>query len=369
MGSTNKRVTVDIGGTFTDCLVMDASGDLRQFKSPTTPSNPSDGLLNALGKAAASFGESTDEFLQTVDVLVHGTTLATNTLLTLQGAKTGMLTTKGLRDILEIRRGIKPVDISLYNIFIPPNRPLIPRSRRLPVQERTLYNGEISEPLNEKEVVDAVNQLKEDGVESVAICFLHSYANPANELRAAEIVKEVAPEMYVTTSFDTLPVWREFERFNTTAVGAFVGPVVTNYLNDLQQRLHDAGFQGTLLMMLTNGMVQTVEQTIDKAVYLLHSGPAAAPSAAIYLGDLVGEENLLSVDMGGTSCDVALIDDGKLKFTAESNVEGYPVQISTIDLNIVGAGGGSVAWLDSGGGLRVGPRSAGGKTWTQGEFN
>ena len=358
MGSTSKRVTVDIGGTFTDCVVMDASGDLRQFKSPTTPSNPSDGLLNALGKAAVSYGESTDDFLKSVDVLVHGTTLATNTLLTLRGAKTGMLTTKGMRDILEIRRGIKPVDISLYNIFIPPNRPLIPRSRRLPVLERTLYNGEISEPLNEQDVIDAVNQLKEDDVESVAICFLHSYANPTNELRAAEIVKEVAPDMYVTTSFDTLPVWREFERFNTTAVGAFVGPVVTNYLNDLQQRLHDASFQGTLLMMLTNGMVQTVEQTIDKAVYLLHSGPAAAPSAAIYLGDLVDEKNLLSVDMGGTSFDVCLIRDREVPTTTESWVGDQRVGIKMVDLETVGAGGGSIASIDGLGLLKVGPESA-----------
>src|SRR3990172_2740165 len=225
----NKRVCVDVGGTFTDCLVLDESGDLRQFKAPTTPGDPTDGLMNAMGKAARHYGQTLEDFLSSVAVLIHGTTLATNTLLTGRGAVTGMLTTKEFRDVLEIRRAIKPVDIPLYNLFIPPNRPLVPRHRRLGISERTLYTGKILTKLNEKEVKDAVAKLKANGTQSIAVCFLHSYANGAHEKRAAGIVKKAAPEMYVTTSHETLPVWREFERFNTTVVGAYVGPVVSRY--------------------------------------------------------------------------------------------------------------------------------------------
>ncbi len=273
-----KRVCVDIGGTFTDCLVLDeTSGQFTLVKSPTTPGDPSIGFIDSIAKAAGQFGETVEEFLGSVDVLIHGTTLATNVLLTGSGAKTGMLTTRNFRDILEIRRAIKPLDISLFNLFIPPNRPLIPRSRRLGVSERTLCTGEILEPLDEQETEAAVERLKAEGVEAVAICFLHSYANPANEQRAAEIVKRVAPDMYVTTSHETIHVWREFERFNTTSVGAYVGPAVANYLRSLEEKLGDTGFNGQLLMMLANGLVQTVDQCIDRAVYFLHSGPAAAP--------------------------------------------------------------------------------------------
>ena len=359
MESRNIRVCADVGGTFTDCLVMDENGDLKQYKSPTTPSDPASGLINALKKAALDHEQSIDEFLGTIDILVHGTTLATNTLLTSGGANTGMLTTKNFRDILEIRRGIKPVHISLYNVFIPPNRPLIPRSKRIGVGERTLYTGEITEPLNEQEVIDAVTKMKNEGIDSIAICFLHAYANPKNERRAAELVNAIAPDIYVTTSSDTLTVWREFERFNTTVVGAYVGPVVTNYLTELEQRMHASGFGGSLLMMLTNGLVQSIEQCLNRAVYLLDSGPAAAPSAAVYLGGLFDKKDLLSVDMGGTSFDVCLINDAEVPTTTESWIGDQRVAIKKVDLETVGAGGGSIAHIDSLGLLQVGPQSAG----------
>src|SRR3989338_6831650 len=236
-----KRVCIDVGGTFTDCLVMTESGELRAFKSPSTPTALATGFLNSREKAARFFNEPLKALLGEVDISVHGTTLATNTLITGRGARTGMITTKGFRDILEIRRGIKPVDNSLYNVFIPPNRPLVPRSRRLGVEERVVYTGEIVTPLNEREVVEAVTKLKRDGVEALAVCFLHSYKNPQNERRAAEIARETAPDMYVTTSHETLPMWREFERFNTTVVGAYVGPAVTRYFDSLEGRLCGAG--------------------------------------------------------------------------------------------------------------------------------
>ena len=355
----NKRVCVDVGGTFTDCLVMNETGVLRQFKASTTPSQPSDGFMNAMEKAAKGYNQSLKEFIGSIGVLIHGTTLATNILLTGRGAKTGMLTTKNFRDIVEIRRGIKPVNISLYNVFIPPNRPLVPRSRRIGIDERVLYNGKIVTPLNEKEVVAAVTQFQNDGVQAIAVCYLHSYINSEHERRTAEIVKEIAPEMYVTTSSDTLPIWREFERFNTTMVGAYVGPAVANYLNDLKLRLKDTGFTGNLLMMQANGLVQTVEKCIGKAIYLLHSGPAAAPSGAVYLGDLLGKRDLISVDMGGTSFDVCLIQDREIPTTTESWGGDQRVAIKMVDIETVGAGGGSIASIDSLGLLKVGPQSAG----------
>jgi N-methylhydantoinase A len=315
--------------------------------------------MDAMRKAARHYEVSVEAFLGQVDVLVHGTTLATNILLTGRGAKAGMLTTEGFRDSIEIRRGIKPVDVSLYNLFIPPNRPLIPRSRRIGVKERTLFDGKVSTPLDEQGVAAAMRTLKAQGVESVAICFLHSYANPENERRAAAICREVAPDVFVTTSHETLPVWREFERFNTTAVGAYVGPRVARYLTSLERTLKDTGFAGTFLMMLANGLVQNVSECIRRPVFLLHSGPAAAPSGAVYLGRHLGDEHLVSVDMGGTSFDVCLINQGDIPTTTEHWENDQRVAIKMVDIASIGAGGGSIAKIDSLGLLRVGPESAG----------
>jgi N-methylhydantoinase A len=359
MSARTKRICVDVGGTFTDCLVMDEAGLLHKFKASTTPSDPSIGFMDAMRKAARHYEVSVEAFLGQIDVLVHGTTLATNILLTGRGAKAGMLTTEGFRDSIEIRRGIKPVDVSLYNLFIPPNRPLIPRSRRIGVKERTLFDGKVRTPLDEPGVADAMRQLKAQAVESVAICFLHSYANPESERRAAEICRKVAPDVFVTTSHETLPVWREFERFNTTAVGAYVGPRVARYLTSLERALKDAGFGGTFLMMLANGLVQNISECIRRPVFLLHSGPAAAPSGAVYLGRHLGDEQLLSIDMGGTSFDVCLINKGDIPTTTEHWENDQRVAIKMVDIASIGAGGGSIAKIDSLGLLRVGPESAG----------
>lgn len=355
----NKRVCIDVGGTFTDCLVMDETGLLQKFKAPTTPSDPSTGLMNAMKKAAKYYGADIGTFLGQIDVLVHGTTLATNILLTGRGAKAGMLTTKGFRDSIEIRRGIKPVDVSLYNLFIPPSHPLIPRSRRIGIEERTLFDGKILTPLNEQDVTAAVKKLRAQKVESIAICFLHSYANPKNEQRAAEICRDVAPEIFVSTSHETLPVWREFERFNTTTVGSYVGPAVARYLTSLEKVLKDSGFRGTFLMMLANGLVQNIAECIRRPVFLLHSGPAAAPSGAVHLGRHLKETNLLSVDMGGTSFDVCMVGKGEIPTTTEHWENDQRIAIKMVDIASIGAGGGSMAKVDSLGLLRVGPESAG----------
>ena len=359
MSGKSKRVCVDVGGTFTDCLVMDETGLLQKFKASTTPSDPTRGFMDAMGKAAHHYGVELDRFLGQIEVLVHGTTLATNVLLTGRGAKAGLLTTRGFRDTLEIRRAIKPINVSLYNLFISPNRPLIPRSRRIGIEERTLYTGEVATPLNERETADAVRKMKAQGVESIAVCFLHSYANPANELRAAALCREVAPEIFVTTSHETLPVWREFERFSTTAVGAYVGPAVGRYLTSLERALNGSGFRGTFLVMLANGLVQNIRECMHRPVFLLHSGPAAAPSGAVHLGRSLGDEKLLSVDMGGTSFDVCLVDREEIPTTTEHWENDQRVAIKMVDISSIGAGGGSIARVDSLGLLRVGPESAG----------
>lgn len=354
-----KRVSIDVGGTFTDCLVLEESGEIRAFKAPTTPQDPTQGLLNALEKAARSHGQSLKDFLGGVELIVHGTTLATNALLTGRGVKTGMITTKNFRDIIHIRRGYKNVRTSMYNVFVPPYEPLVPRNLRLGVEERTLYNGEILTPLNEAEVRQAIEELKAADVKSVAICFLHSYANPANERRAKEICQEAFNGVYVTTSHEILPVWREYERFSTTVVSAYIGPIVADYLVDLKRRLNEAGLSGTLLMMLSSGLVETPEYCIPRAVYLIGSGPAAAPSSALYLGEMLGHKNLISIDMGGTSFDVCTIRNGEIPTTTESWVGDERVAIKLVDVQSGGAGGGSIAWIDSLGLLRVGPQSAG----------
>ena len=353
------RACIDVGGTFTDGLIMDGQGSLRAFKTPSTPADSSIGMLNSLELAAKGYGKTPEEFLADIDLIVHGTTLATNALLTGKGAKVAVVTTKNFRDVIEIRRGFKNIRTSMFNLFVPPYKPLVLRRLRFGVEERTLFNGEIATPLNEREVREAVGKIKAAGVEAIAVCFLHSYINKTHEDRAAAICRELAPDLYVTTSHQVLPVWREYERFSTTVVSAGIGPISARYLNRLEGRLKERGFQGTLLIVQANGLVQTPQESVRRAVYLLGSGPAAAPSAATYCGQLVGKDHLLSIDMGGTSLDVSLVRRGEIPMTTESWVGDERVAIKMVDVHSAGAGGGSIAWIDPLGLLRVGPQSAG----------
>lgn len=354
-----SRVCIDVGGTFTDCLVLDRSGKLRQFKAPTTYPDPSVGLMDTIEKAAKGYEQSLDVFLGRVELLIHGTTLATNTLINQNGAKTGMITTKGFRDILEIRRGYKNVRESMYNVFVPPYEPLIPRFLRMEAEERIFYSGEVHIELKETDVEKAILRLKEEGVESLVVCFLHSYANPEHERRAAKIAQEILDGVYVATSHEILPVWREWERFSTAAVSAYVGPVVKQYLRNLEKRIEQAGFNGKLLLMLSDGLVETIDYCVPRAVYLINSGPAAAPAGARDLGRDAGFDNLISFDMGGTSIDIGHIQHGEIPTTSDAWVQEERVAIKMVDVHTAGAGGGSIAWIDSLGLLRVGPQSAG----------
>jgi N-methylhydantoinase A len=352
-------MAVDVGGTFTDVLVMDERGGVREFKVATTPHDPSVGVLQGMEKAAHGFDRTLEDFSQDVELFIHGTTLATNALLTGRGAKVGMLTTEHFRDVVELRRGFKNIRTPMFNVFVPPYRPLVPRSLRLGVEERTLYDGQCEVPLNLTETRQALQQLQAEGVEAVAVCFLHSYTNAENEEAAVRLAHEVLDGAYVVASHDILPVWREFDRFSTTVVSAYIGPVVDRYLTTLQRRLVEARFGGTLLLVQSDGLVLSPEESKRRAVYLISSGPAAAPSGATHHGAAIGARNLISVDMGGTSFDVCMIRDGEIPTTTETWVGEERVAIKMVDVHSVGAGGGSIAWIDSLGLLRVGPKSAG----------
>lgn len=354
------RVTIDVGGTFTDCLVLDERGEIHAFKSQTTPEDPTVGFTNVLDKAARSFGMTLPQFLSDAGLLIaHGTTLSTNALLTGKIAKVGLLATEGFRDTLQIRRGYKNVSTTRFNLFVPPYRPLVPRYLRLGIRERTLYTGAISIALHEEDVYQAISRLKEEKVEAVAVCFLHSYLNPLNERKALEICRREMTGTYVTASHEVLPVFREFERFSTTVISAAVGPITENYLKTLRKKLSDLDFKGTLYMVQGGGMVQSVEESARRAVSLICSGPAAAPSGAIRLGQSVDTDNLFSVDMGGTSYDVCLIRNGVVPTTDMNWVGEELVAMKLVDVPSVGAGGGSIAWINSLGLIEVGPQSAG----------
>jgi N-methylhydantoinase A len=353
-------VTIDVGGTFTDCLVMDALGRLSQFKALTTPEDRGKSLIDCLEKAAHAARQDPREFIGGIDYIIHGTTMATNALLTLRGAKVGMLTTEGFRDELESRRGLKNIRTSMYNLSVPPYKPLVRRYLRLPVRERTLFSGEVETPVDAASVHAALDKFAAEEVRAIAICLLHSYANPANEDEVAKICRDRLGEgVYVTTSHEVLPVAGEYERFSTTVVSAYIGPIVSDYLLALEARLARLGFSGSLMMVRSDGLVQSVALSRRQAVSLINSGPAAAPTAGRFFGGLVGHENLISVDMGGTSFDVAMIRRGDIPTTTDSWVGDERVALKLVEVHSVGAGGGSLAWLDSLGLLRVGPQSAG----------
>jgi N-methylhydantoinase A len=337
--------------------VLDEGGEISQFKASTTPADPTVGVVACLNKAAAYYKQSLSKFLEDTDLLIHATTLATNILITGGGAKTGLITTKGFRDIVQIRRGYKLS--SIYNLFVPPYQPIVPRYLRLGVEERTLYNGEVSTPVNEEELRAAITRLKNHGVESIAICYLHSYANPQNEEQTLKICQQALDGVYLVASHEILRVWREYERFNTTVVSAYIGPDVSRYLTSLEQQLKDKGFGGTMLMLLNSSLMQTVEDCLRHAVRLIGSGPAAAPSTAVWLGKHIDHQNLISVDIGGTSFDICVIRKGEIPTTKETWIGDELIGGKTIDVHSVGAGGGSIAWVDSLGLPRVGPQSSG----------
>lgn len=349
------RVGVDVGGTFTDFLVSDDEGNAEIYKTSTTPHDPSIGFFRGLKKAATQHGVSLDEFLRRVETIVHGTTITTNATLTGEGAVTGFITTKGFRDVLNMRRGLKERQFEKYA----PPAPLVPRHRVQVVEERITVTGDVMCPLNEEEVRAAARYFKEQNVEAVAVSFLWSFRNPKHEQRVRELLEEDLPGIYISLSTEILPQIRVYERNSTTALNAYVGPVLTRYLSRLQQELQDKEFAGNLLIMQSNGGVMSPQVAQRFASNTLLSGPAGAPMAGVFYGSTHHFRNVITVDMGGTSFDVALVEDAEPAVTTEGSVGEHRIASPILDIHTIGAGGGSIAWIDSGGLLAVGPKSAG----------
>jgi N-methylhydantoinase A len=344
-----KLVGVDVGGTFTDLVVVDeATGRVQVAKVPTTVANQATGVVAALAAASAEAAQ--------LKVIVHGTTTATNALLERKGARTGLITTRGFRDVLELGRRTRPTPYGLKGSF----EPLIPRDLRLEVDERVDAEGLVVVPLAEDQVLQAVDRLRAQGVESLVIHFIHSYLNDSHERRAREISAALWPNAYITVGAELLPEYREFERGTTAAINGFVQPVIDRYLRKLAGDLARQGYRRELLIMQGNGGTMSVDLAARHAVSTLMSGPAAGVKAAAYTALAAGHQNIISCDMGGTSFDVGVIRGGRPALTADKEMGyGLPVRVPMIDIHTIGAGGGSIARVNSGGILQVGPESAG----------
>ncbi len=351
------RIGIDIGGTFTDLVSVSGTGRTQIVKTPTTPENQALGVIRGLDRIASLEGLDLRRLLAETDLILHGTTVATNTMLEFNGPRTGLITTRGFRDDIEIRRGYKE---KIFDPRYPAPVPIARRRDRLTVDERVDQDGNVVKPLDRAEAAEAVRRLKNQGVESIAVCLYFGFLNPAHEKEIAEIVRREHPDAHVSLAHEVLPQIREFERVSTTLVNAYTSPRLKKYLESLQIELAGHGFRGELLIMLSNGGVMNAAFAGKYAVTSLLSGPAGGVVACAELvGRRCGEPNLITVDMGGTSYDVSLIRGGRPAVTTRAWISRYRVAVPMLDIHTIGAGGGSVAWVDSGGALHVGPRSAG----------
>jgi len=353
---TKYRIGIDVGGTFTDFLLASEDGSSEIFKVLSTPENPSVGLMNGLMEIATAKDTSLQEFIRRVTTIVHGTTVTTNAVLTRKGAKTALLTTKGLRDALEMRRGIREEQ---YNNHYTNVEPLVPRYLRYPIEERLDYKGDVLTEIKESDVKDAVRLFEKEDVEAVAICFMNSFANGSHETGAAKVIKEKMPTAYLTVSSEFLPSIRFYDRISTTVLNSYVGPILRSYLTSLIQKLKDIGFDGVLLIMQSNGGVVSPESAIESAAVTLLSGPAAGPMAGIEYTSIQDYDDCITIDMGGTSFDAALIKDKTPLVTTEGEINRLRIALPMLGIYTIGAGGGSIGWVDEGGLLRMGPQSAG----------
>lgn len=350
------QIGIDVGGTFTDVVLSKGDGQVIKSKAPSTPGDESEGILNGLGDAATALGMQRPELLRDCDVIVLGTTAVTNAMLEYDGANTGLITTGGFRDIIELRRSYRE---HLFDIRLPAPHPIVPRQKRLGVTERIDYTGRIEIPLREDEVRAAVSRLAQLEVESIAVCLLFSFLNPVHEQRVRELIAEQLPDVPVTLSCEVLPQVREFERLSTTLVNAYTRPKIQRYLNSLSSRLEQEGFSGELFVMHSNGGMVGVDYAAEHSVELLLSGPAGGVVAGAEVSALSGYRDVITVDLGGTSYDVCLVADSTPASGTEQWVSRYRIGTPMVDVHTVGAGGGSIAWIDDGGALRVGPQSAG----------
>lgn len=352
------KIGIDVGGTFTDFLLAHEDGTSEIYKVLSTPDDPSIGLMNGLGEMAKDRGLPLEEFIKDVDTIVHGTTVTTNAVLTYGGAKTGLLTTRGVRDALEMRRGIREEQ---YNNHYENVKPLVSRYLRVPVEGRLDYKGDEITPLKDSDVEAALDLFEKEAVEAIAICFMNSFANAEHERKAAEIVTRRMADAYLTPSSTLLPSIRFYDRVSTTVLNAYVGPILRSYLRSLIKKLEDVAFKGVLLIMQSNGGVVSPENAIDTAAVTLLSGPAGGPVAGISYTSIQGYEDCITVDMGGTSFDAALIKNRTPVVTTEGEINRLRLALPMLSIVTIGAGGGSIGWIDEGGLLRMGPQSAGAK--------
>lgn len=350
------NVGIDIGGTFTDLICVSSAGETLVHKTLSTPSDSSVGFINGIREIAEMSGESFEQFVASIDTIVHGTTVATNALLTLKGAKMALVTTKGFRDALEMRRGIREEQFNNHyrNVV-----PLAPRYLRFTVDERIDSEGNVLTKFDESELLAIIERIKEEEVESVAVCFMNSYKNSAHERQAVSYLKAELGGIYVVGSYEVLPSIRFYERVSTTAVSAFIAPIVSRYLDKLSDKLEAVKFTGKLLIMQSNGGVVLPEQVKRNPAVTVLSGPAAAPTAGAFYAKKLGFRNCITVDMGGTSFDAALVIDNECVTSTEGSINRYRIALPSLDIITIGAGGGSIGWINEGGLLQVGPQSAG----------
>lgn len=352
------RIGIDVGGTFTDFFVLDASRSSRMHKVLSTPDDPSIAVVEGLSELARFYAVSLRDFLAEVELIVHGTTVTTNAILTGAVARTALVTTRGFRDALEMRRGVRE---RLYDNKYAAPAPLVPRTLRLPIRERVDHRGAIIEPIDLADVDNAADLFGKNGIEAVAVCFMHAYAEPAHEEAAAKRLRELLPGAYLSVSSRVLPQVRFYERVSTTVLNAAVGPILQRYLQSLTSRLAESGYAGVLLVMQSNGGVTTPAVVSDVAASTLLSGPAAAPLAGLSIMRRYGQDSFITVDMGGTSFDAALVRNGRPAITTHGSIERMALSLPSMEIVTIGAGGGSIAWIDGGGLLRMGPQSAGAK--------
>ena len=349
------KLATDIGGTFTDLVSLDeGTGEIGLAKAPSTPPGFAQGIMDAI--AASGLDP------QAVDAFVHGTTVVINALTERKGARTALVTTEGCRDVLEIGRANRP---DIYNLRFRKQPPFVPRELRFEVTERVDYLGRVVTPLDEASVERVADRLAAAGVEAVAVCFLHAYANPSHERACAEELRRRLPGVLVTASSEITKEWREYERTSTAVLNAYVQPVASAYLRSLERSLRAEGIAARLDVMKSNGGTQTFALSAGQPIHMVESGPVGGVTGAAAVGRAIGATNLITLDIGGTTAKCSLVERGAVKITTEYRIErdvhraGYPIKAPVVDIVEIGAGGGSIAWIDAGGALKVGPQSAG----------
>jgi len=355
------RVGVDVGGTFTDIILENHDANKNEVtvtKVSSTPHDQSEGVVKGVLQVCQLAGVSPTD----IDMLYHGTTVATNMVIERDGAEVGMLTTRGFRDILHMARHKRPHNFSLQYEVPWQSKPLVKRRNRIPITERLMPpTGEVETPLNEDEVRAAAELLKKRGINSIVVAFLFSFLNNDHEMRAKEIVSSIHPDAYIYTSSEVVNVIREYERFSSTAMNAYIGPKTARYLSNLENRLKKEGINSQVRIMQSNGGISTIENSSDRPIGLLLSGPAGGVIGARSTGEYNNISNIITIDIGGTSADISVIQDGdlRIKNPRDTEVASLPVLVPMLDIDAIGAGGGSIAYIDDGGAFRVGPKSAG----------